>query len=448
MRIFIIEDDIWYSEILVYHLSLNPDYEIHKFNTAAEALLNLHLKPDVITLDYSLDDARGDEVLKKIKAYNPEIDVIIISGQEDVSTAIGLLREGAFDYFVKDDEVKDRLWNALIKIRDKKNLQKQVEDLTNEVVDKYEITKTIIGNSTAIKQALHLVQKATKTNITVSINGETGTGKELIAKAIHYHSERAKKPFVAVNVAAIPKDLMESELFGYEKGAFTGALNRRIGKFEEANKGTLFLDEIGELDLNLQSKLLRALQEKEITRIGGSGTISIDARIIVATHKNLQQEVVKGNFREDLYYRLLGLPIYLPPLRERGNDVLLIAKAYSDRFCKENKLSKKQISQDAQQKLLSYPFPGNVRELAAIMHLAVVLCEGDCIQADDITFQSSDTVNNLLLNERTLEDYNKLIIEHFLQKYGNDVLLVAKKLNIGKSTLYRMIQSGLIKHNK
>ncbi|TAE89941.1 MAG: sigma-54-dependent Fis family transcriptional regulator, partial [Bacteroidetes bacterium] len=372
MRIFIIEDDVWYSELLVYHLSLNPDYEVHKFNTAKEALAKLHLKPDVITLDYSLADAKGDEVLKKIKSFNPDTEVIIISGQEDVSTAIGLLREGAYDYFVKDDDTKDRLWSTIIKIRDTKALKQEVETLREEVAQKYDYSKSIAGNSDAIKRIFNLIDKATKTNITVSITGETGTGKELVAKAIHYHSERAKKAFVAVNVAAIPKELLESELFGYEKGAFTGASNRKIGKFEEADKGTLFLDEIGELDLNLQAKLLRALQEKEITRVGGNGTVKVDCRIVVATHKNLQEEAQKGNFREDLYYRLLGLPITLPPLRDRGNDILLIAKHFIESFCKENKLKKKTLSNEAQQKLLKYHYPGNVRELGAVINLAVV----------------------------------------------------------------------------
>lgn len=448
MRIFIIEDDVWYSELLVYHLSLNPDYEVHKFNTAKEALAKLHLKPDVITLDYSLADAKGDEVLKKIKSFNPDTEVIIISGQEDVSTAIGLLREGAYDYFVKDDDTKDRLWSTIIKIRDTKALKQEVETLREEVAQKYDYSKSVAGNSDAIKRIFNLIDKATKTNITVSITGETGTGKELVAKAIHYHSERAKKAFVAVNVAAIPKELLESELFGYEKGAFTGANNRKIGKFEEADKGTLFLDEIGELDLNLQAKLLRALQEKEITRVGGNGTVKVDCRIVVATHKNLQEEAQKGNFREDLYYRLLGLPIALPPLRDRGNDILLIAKHFIESFCKENKLKKKLLSSEAQQKLLKYHYPGNVRELGAVINLAVVMSDEDTIEEKDINFNSSGSITGMMMHEMTLQEYNHAIIQHYLDKYNADVLLVAKKLDIGKSTLYRMIQSGELKTNK
>ncbi len=446
LKIFIIEDDMWYSELLVYHLSLNPDYEIHKFNNAKEALSMLHLKPDVITLDYSLEDSKGDEVLKKIKAYDPEIDVIMISGQEDIETAIGLLREGAYDYFVKNDETKDRLWNTIIKIRDNRNLKKEVEELRTEVAKKYDFNKSITGNSDGIKKVFALIEKATRTNITVSVTGETGTGKELVAKAIHYHSERAKKPFVAVNVAAIPKDLIESELFGYEKGAFTGAVNRRIGKFEEADNGTLFLDEIGELDLNMQAKILRALQEKEITRIGGSGSVKTDARIIVATHKNLFEEVQKGNFREDLYYRLLGLPINIPPLRDRGNDILLIAKHFIEVFCKENKMKKKTLSNEAQQKLMKYHYPGNVRELGAIINLAVVMSDEELVDERDIQFNSSGSITGMMMKEMSMQEYSNAIIQHYLDKYNGDVLLVAKKLDIGKSTIYRMIQSGEVRN--
>lgn len=443
MRIFIVEDDKWYNELLCYHLSLNPDYELHQFYTAEEALAKLHLKPDVITLDYSIEQTKGDTVLKKIKAYHPDITVIMISGQEDIETAIGLLREGAYDYFVKNDETKDRLWNALIKIRENRELKEELEVLREEVGKKYDYSNTIIGNSDGIKKIYSLIEKATKTNINVSITGETGTGKELVAKAIHYHSNRKKKAFVAVNVAAIPTDLMESELFGYEKGAFTGALNRRIGKFEEADGGTLFLDEIGELDLNMQTKLLRALQEKEITRIGGTGVVKIDTRIITATHKDLQEEVNKGKFREDLYYRLMGLPINIPPLRERGNDVLLLAKHFITLFCKENHLKKKTLAVDAQQKLMGYAYPGNVRELGAVMQLAVVMSdENEMIEASDINLQASNKIPQLLQKELTLHEYTKNIIQSFLDKYDGDVQLVADKLDMGKSTIYKMIKDG------
>lgn len=263
----------------------------------------------------------------------------------------------------------------------------------------------------------------------------------MVAKAIHYNSTRSKMPFVAINVAAIPKELLESELFGHEKGAFTGAAGKRLGKFEEAHKGTIFLDEIGEMDIVLQAKLLRVLQEREITRIGGNGTIPIDVRIIVATHRNLQELVKTNQFRQDLYYRLLGLPIELPPLRERGNDVIIMAKNFIENFSKENKLSIKPLSANAQKKLLSYHFPGNVRELKSLMELAAVLANGATIEEQDIMIESSQTLENFLNKEVTLKEYEIQIIQHYLDKYQSDVLQVAKVLDIGKSTIYKMIQN-------
>jgi DNA-binding NtrC family response regulator len=370
--------------------------------------------------------------------------VIIVSGQEDISTAVTLLREGAYDYFVKDDDVKDRLWNVLKKIRENIQLRSEISYLKEEIGRKYEFRNVIKGNSPSIKQIFGLIEKSIKTNISVSITGETGTGKELVAKAIHYNSKRAKKPFVAINVSAIPRDLIESEMFGHEKGAFTGAITRKIGKFEQASGGTIFLDEIAEMDLNMQAKLLRVIQERELTRVGGNELIKIDVRLIVATNRNLADEVQKGNFREDLYYRLLGLPIELPPLRYRGNDIILLAKYFVDEFCKENKMKKLSITESAQQKLMGYHFPGNVRELRAIIELAAVLTDHDQIDESHISFNSADAAGNLLMEESSLAEYTRKIIRYYLQKYNNNVLLVAKKLEIGKSTIYRMIKEKQI----
>jgi transcriptional regulator with PAS, ATPase and Fis domain len=295
-----------------------------------------------------------------------------------------------------------------------------------------------------MQKVFTLLEKSTMANITVSITGETGTGKELAAKTIHYNSTRMRKPFVAINVAAIPKDLIESELFGFEKGAFTGADQARAGKFEEANKGTIFLDEIGEMDHNMQAKLLRVLQEREVCRLGSNKMIPIDVRIIVATNKDLKQEVRNGNFRDDLYYRLVGVSIDLPPLRERGNDILVLAKVFADDFCRENKFSKKEFSNSCIDKLLKYNFPGNVRELRALVEIAVVMSEGKMIEAHDIQFQQRNDVVDFMQEELTLEEYNSKIIKFYLNKYNNNVLQVADKLDVGKSTIYRMIKEGRI----
>lgn len=443
LKIFILEDDTWYGSMLHHYLSLNPDYEVKKFENSAEFFNNLHENPDVVTLDYSLPDMAGDEVLKKIKESHPGIQVVVISGQEDVATAISLLKNGAFDYIVKDDDTKDRIWNTLLHLKEINGLRKEVEELKEQVVKKHvDYSKFIIGKSDQIQKICGLIEKAAKTNITVSITGETGSGKEVVAKAIHYNSDRSKKPFVAVNVAAIPKDLIESELFGHEKGSFTGAVTRRIGKFEEANNGTLFLDEIGELDINLQAKLLRVLQEKEVVRVGGNEVTKINCRIIVATHKNLLQEVQDKTFREDLYYRLIGLPIHIPPLRERGNDIIILAKHFMDLFCKENSVAKKSLSAEAQQKLLTYPFPGNVRELRSVIELSIVMADNEIIEPHHLSLNTTSSLNGMMTHEKSLKQYEIDIIQHYLDKYDKDVLLVAKKLDIGKSTIYRMIQAG------
>jgi two-component system response regulator AtoC len=444
-KIFVVEDDLWYSKYLNHQLSLNPEYEVRIFNDAKSFLAAMHELPDIITLDYNLPDMNGSEILKKIKSISPNTNVIIISGQEDIQTAINLLKDGAYEYITKDDNTKNRIFNIINHIRDNIGLKNELNQLREEVIEKYDFEKNIIGNSPSIKKTYTLIQKACETNINVSITGETGTGKELVAKTIHFQSKRNKMPFVAVNVAAIPRELIESELFGHEKGAFTGANGRRIGKFEEAHRGTLFLDEIGEFDLNLQSKLLRVLQEREITRIGSNGIVAVDVRIITATHKNLAEEVKAGRFREDLYYRLIGLPIMLAPLRERDHDILLIAKHFIQSFCKENGIKQKLLSPEAKDRLLTYAFPGNIRELKAIIDLAIVMSETETIEADDLTFLRSAEPDDFLLEELTLDEYNQKIIQFFLNKYNGNVLNVGKKLDIGKSTIYRYIQEGKVK---
>lgn len=439
-KLFVVEDDLFYGELLKRHLQLNPDNDVFLFSNGKECLDNLHLHPDFISLDYRLPDISGFEVMKKVHIDYPDLPIVIVSGQEDVKTALDLLKEGAYDYFVKDDDTKDRLWNLINKLREKEKLKTEIDILKEEVGIKYSFNN-IKGNSPAIKGVFKLMDRALKTQITVSITGETGTGKELVAKAIHYNSNRGKFPFVAVNVAAVPSELIESEMFGYEKGAFTGANTRKIGKFEQANKGTLFLDEIGEMDLNMQAKLLRVVQEKELTRVGGNEVISLDSRLIVSTNRNLAEEVRKGNFRQDLYYRLLGLPIDIPPLRSRGNDVIVLAKYFIDEFCKENDLVTKKISHDAHDKLIKYGYPGNVRELKAVVELAVVLSDEDGIDAHNINFSSADPTSNFLIDECSLAEYNKRIIKYMLNKFDGNVVLAANKLDIGKSTIYRMLKN-------
>ncbi|MBM3176895.1 MAG: sigma-54-dependent Fis family transcriptional regulator [Bacteroidetes bacterium] len=439
-RIFVIEDDPTYTKFLKYVYDLNPDYEVHFYETAKAALADLESKkPDIINLDFVLPDMLGEDVLKKIHEFDSEIPVIVVSGQEKIDTAVNLLKSGAYDYIVKDNEAKERILNSVQNARTKRGMIREMGRLKEEIAVKYEFEKSIVGSSEAIRKVFGLLDKAVKSNITVSIYGETGTGKELVAKAIHYNSKRKNKPFVAINVTAIPKELLEGELFGYEKGAFTGAIARRIGKFEEAHEGTIFLDEIGEMELAMQAKLLRVLQEREVTRLGSNEVISLDTRVMVATNKNLQEEVKAGRFREDLYYRLLGLPIHLPPLRDRGQDIIILAKYFLDQFVRENQLNPVRLSPEAQQKLNSYQFPGNVRELRSVMELAAVLCENGEIGENDISFNSNQSTN-FFSSEMSLEDYTYYIIRNFLNKYDGNVLEVANKLGIGKSSIYRYLK--------
>ncbi|OUJ69837.1 sigma-54-dependent transcriptional regulator [Hymenobacter crusticola] len=440
--ICIIEDDPWYGQLLQYQLSLNPDYRVSLFASGREFFDTVQEQPDVVTIDFALPDISGDKLLQRLQERFPQLPVIVISAQNKITTAVELLKLGATDYLIKDEYTKELLWNAILKIKENSSLKRQVKQLERQLQEKYNFSNLLKGNSPAIRATFALMERASQTPVNVSITGETGTGKELVAKAIHMNSERQKEPFVAVNMAAIPSELVESELFGHEKGAFTGAIGRKIGKFEEANGGTLFLDEIGELPAGLQAKLLRVLQERELQRVGGNQKIKLNVRLITATHKNLATEVQQGNLREDLYYRLIGLPIALPPLRERSHDIVFLAKHFLDEFCREYQKPNLKISPAAQQKLLTYNYPGNVRELKTAIELAAVLSNDGEIQPGDILFTPPAAPKSFLAEERTLREYTYVIIRHHLDKYSNNVPLVAQKLDVGRSTIYKMIQEG------
>lgn len=444
-KIYLVEDDPWYGQVLLHHLSLNPDFELELFTSGKELLANLHKKPDLVCIDFGLPDMSGDKLLRELNSRNPLLPVVVISGQEEISVAVELLKAGARDYIIKDDHAKEHLWKSVNQIRENVSLKKEVAELREQLETKYSFENSIIGQSEAVKKTFKLLQKAISSNINVSLTGETGTGKEVYAKAIHFNSERKKKPFVAVNMGAIPSELAESELFGHEKGAFTGAAGTKIGKFEEAQGGTLFLDEIGELDLGLQSKLLRAIQEREIIRVGGNKPIAVDIRLISATHKNLADEVKKGTFREDLFFRMLGLPLELPPLRQRDNDVIILAKHFIDDYAKSNKTKPLSLSEGAKTKLKKYAWPGNVRELKAVIQLACVMADGAAIEAEDLTFYEITNTPVYSDQEKTMKAYENEIIGIYLKKYDNNVLLVADKLDISKSKIYQLIKSGDIK---
>lgn len=441
LSIIITEDDYWYAEFIKHAISLTGDYNIQIVVTAEQLMKKLNTQPDIVTLDFNLPDAKGEKVLEQIKVKCPESKVVIISGQEDVQIAVNLMSKGAFDYVVKNDESRNRIFQIMRNIKENHGLKKQIVELEREVRAKYSFKDILISNSKKFDGIYNLIEKASRSNINVSVFGATGTGKELVARAIHFNSNRAKDPFVAVNLSALSESLLESELFGYVKGAFTGANEDRKGKFEESGKGTIFLDEIAEINEGIQVKLLRVLQEMEISRVGSSKVISINCRIISATNKDLAEEVRKGNFRQDLYYRLMGLSIHLPKLIERDNDILVLAHHFSADYAKKNNLGRRVLSEEATNKLIAYHYPGNIRELKSIIDLACVLTDNGTIGSEHIIFNDlSNGYVEMSDLDLTLKDRNKRLIENMLDRHNNNVRLVAKKLGIGKSTIYRLLK--------
>ena len=334
----------------------------------------------------------------------------------------------------------DRIWNVSDNIKENHGLKQEIKVLKKQLNNKFDLKKNLIGNSVAMQNVSDLINKASVSRINICVRGESGTGKEVVAKAVHFNSAQHNKPFIAINVSAIPENLIESELFGYEKGAFTGADKSNPGKFEAAGDGTLFLDEIGEMSLSMQAKLLRVLQEREVTRIGSTKKIKIKCRIISATHKDLTEEINKGNFREDLYYRIIGLPIHLPPLRERKEDIPLLSKKFISESCQYNGLEKIELSQKALDKLMKYNFKGNIRELKAIIDLSTILCKNNTISEEDIQLNEASNIESLTSQNLTLKEMNNKIIHFYLSKHNNNVLKVAKLLDVGKSTIYRLLK--------
>lgn len=439
LQIIIAEDDNWYSEFLEYHLTLLHRHQVIRVKTASDLFKQMKTKPDLITLDYNLPDMKGDEILKRVKLESPNTEVVLVSGQNDIDTAFKLMENGAFDYIVKNEDAKNRLHTVLHSLVKQKNMQSRIEELENHVDEKYDLSKYIVGNSKEIKEVFKYINKAINSSINVSISGATGTGKEVVAKAIHFNSRRSKEPFIAINLSAIPETLVESELFGYTKGSFTGADKNTPGKFELAKSGTIFLDEIGETSLATQVKILRVLQERTITRIGSNDPKKINCRIICATHQDLSTLVNKGLFREDLYYRLIGLPIHLPDLSDRGSDIVLLAKHFAGKYCGENHMPTKSFSPKSIEKLMAYKFPGNVRELKSIIDLACVMSESDTINEEDLMFNKVRNLDDLIDSDMSLKEINEKIILRLLDNHNNNILKVANKLKIGKSTIYRLL---------
>lgn len=385
LRIAIIEDDDFFARFLTQHLLSMDDTEVKSYPTATEFLSDLPVyQPKVVVIDYELPDMNGLDLLRKIKTIHLGTACVLLSGQKSMDVVVDAYKIGADRYIIKDEQAIVELKQQIRSQLEKHRTDLALNALRDQLIEQHRYSE-LIGNSPAMNELFNLMSKVENVRIPVLITGSNGTGKELVAQALHYNSDRKRNPFVAINVAAIPDDLIESELFGSEKGAFTGA-TRRVGKFEEANGGTLFLDEIAEMPLSLQAKLLRVLQQNELIRLGGSKTISLNIKLLSATNKDLWSEVQAGRFREDLFFRLQGFILHVPPLRNRENDILILAKHYIEKFCKQSGLPHKQLSPEAASSMLHYDWPGNVRELKSMVERACLISEQNVINDRDLIF--------------------------------------------------------------
>lgn len=388
IKIFIVEDDTMFGELMKMKLEENDAFDVSLFRSGEEMFRELHQQPDIIILDYFLPYKNGVQIIRELKNLSNDLSIILLSGQKNVEVVVEAYNLGAKNYIIKNENALVELGNSVRNLCDTINLKKEIDSLKGQMINRNRYSN-IVGESESMKQVFSLMQKIENSDVLTLITGESGTGKEVVAKTLHYNSLRRRKPFVAINVAAIPDDLIESELFGYEKGAFTGATGRRIGKFEQANHGTIFLDEIGEVNLNVQKKLLRVLQEKKVSRLGSNKDIDLNVRVIAATNQSLGKLVKAQKFREDLYYRLQGFLIHLPPLRERGNDVIILAKYFLEEFCQSNKIKNKSFSSGTLMDLVKYPWPGNVRELKSVVERACLISESEKINLEDLIYSEA-----------------------------------------------------------
>ncbi len=439
IEVRILTDDKFLASKIEFELSQGTNWNCSVRYGVETELENKDNEVAAVILIYDFVKLSPEHVLQKLKTNYPNSKGVLVVPDEVIRRLRNLLLDVYISDVIRDNDILllSMLKNHVQGISIDFKMRSRLESLSQ-----WE-NGVFLSNDAVMARPKEMIRKAADSEINVSIYGETGTGKEVAARRIHSLSARANGPFVAVNVSAIPNDLVESAFFGHEKGSFTGAMQRKIGFFEAASGGTLFLDEIGDMDINMQTKLLRALQERVITRVGGTREIKIDVRLITATHVDLQKSVCKGMFREDLYYRLLGLNIQLPRLCERKEDLLSLADCFIKDYCIKSKKALCRLSKEAKSILQNYSFPGNIRELKAMMELAVVLCEDNVIKADDLSLRKEVMHNDDLFSvERTMEEYEEIIIKHYLDKYNGKVRLVAEKLDISKSKIYNFLQES------
>jgi two-component system response regulator AtoC len=455
--IYIVDDEETIRRLLQHWVTNKWGYEARIFGTGEECLDALQDDPDLVLMDIMMPGIGGIDALKEIKKRDSNIPVIMLSAQGDLQVAVESLKLGASDYFGKpiDFPKLEAVVRTILQLRE---VSREVVHL-KERMERDVHFENIIASSGEMQEVFRLVNKVKNSSIPVLVMGESGTGKELISRAIHFHSDRKNAPFIVVNCASIPHELLESELFGHEKGAFTGAYQRRVGRFEQANGGTLFLDEIGEMDLSLQAKLLRVLQTKQFERVGGNETITSDVRMVSATNRDLREEVRTKRFREDLFFRIAAFPIQIPPLRQRKPDILVLVEHFLRRFGAEQSRKSLHFTRDALKFLYEYPWPGNVRELENVVQRAVVMAESDAITEKDLplsvqsygvagTSQPAGSVfdgGNDRKSIQPMETVKEAALRAALEITGGNILEAASRLKIGRATFYRMMKRYKIK---
>jgi two-component system NtrC family response regulator len=448
----LIMDDEQRERTRIESFLVQKRYEVTAISTVAEAIAAMQRERyDVFLTDCNIPGVDALRTSDEARRINPDMAVIIMTAFGTIETAVKAIKAGAYDYLGKPVDL-DQLVVLIERVAERQNLVRENALLREQLVDRYKF-EGIASTSHAMEEVLNLAGRVAGSTATVLLRGESGTGKELVARAIHFHSPRADKPLIKVNCAALPETLLESELFGHEKGAFTGATARRIGRFESADGGTLFLDEIGEISPAVQVKLLRVLQERELERVGGNETLKVDVRVIAATNRDLEQAMRDGTFREDLYYRLNVVSVALPPLRERKEDVPALMEHFIEKYAKENRKKISGVTAEARDLLMRYPYPGNVRELENIIERAVVLAKGGTVTSKDLPLHLKTTESDeklcvkkkgSSLNE-TLDTVERGLIIEALKESGNVQTKAAARLGISERVLRYKLKKYKIK---
>jgi DNA-binding NtrC family response regulator len=446
-KVLIIDDDIAMGE-MCKELLKSKGYISDVSASGKDAVEKLAIDGaySIVLTDLVMPEIDGIEVLKKIKQQNPHIAVVVMTSYGTITNAVEAMKLGAADYVTKPFK-RDELIVVIEKILQLQRLEGEVDRLRSELGEKYTF-KNIIGESPKIKKIFEIISDVSNTEANILIQGETGTGKELVARAIHYDSVRKNYPFVKVDCVALTETLLESELFGHEKGAFTGAIKDRIGRFRTADGGTIFLDEIGNIPITVQAKLLRVLQDCEFEAVGSDKPVKVDVRIIAATNADLEENVEKGIFRRDLFYRLNVIRIFIPPLRERIDDISILASHFLSIYSKKNRKKVDRISSEALNNLTSYLWPGNVRELENVIERAVILCKGNVIEPVDIPLYQGKTVSPMELSGKPLQELidqvERQIIINTLKLTDSDKEKAAKILQISRAGFYNKLSKHKI----